>query len=91
MKVNLHFIFIYQQYICSINNKLLILNLEIMKKVLMLVAVLLGTSVMVNAKTFPTKNAPVKELKVQKHKKHRKARVEKKVATPAMESSKEKQ
>lgn len=62
-----------------------------MKKVLMLVAVLLGTSVMVNAKTVPTKNAPVKELKVQKHKKHRKARAIKKVAAPTMESSKEKQ
>ena len=61
-----------------------------MKKVLMLVAVLLGTSVMVNAKTVPTKNAPVKELKVEKHKKHRKARAEKKVEAPAMETSKAK-
>ncbi|SHL88828.1 hypothetical protein [Flavobacterium xinjiangense] len=61
-----------------------------MKKVLMLVAVLLGTSVMVNAKTVPTKNAPVKELKVEKYKKHRKARAEKKAEAPAMETSKAK-
>ena len=61
-----------------------------MKKVLMLVAILLGTTVMVNAQTAPAKAAPAKEVKATK-KAARKAKVkaEKKVeatmpaATPA--------
>ncbi|MFE3869864.1 hypothetical protein ACFX5F_01340 [Flavobacterium sp. ZS1P70] len=61
-----------------------------MKKVLMLVAVLFGTSVMVNARTIPTKTVPVKEVKLAKHPKHKKIKASKKVAAPAMESSKEK-
>jgi hypothetical protein len=61
-----------------------------MKKVLMLVAVLLGTSVMVNAKTVPTKTVPAKEVKVVRHPKHKKIKAEKKVGAPAMETSKAK-
>jgi hypothetical protein len=52
-----------------------------MKKVLMLIAVLFGTSVMVNASTLPTKTATVKEVKMTKHPKHKKAKAEKKAAT----------
>ncbi|KIA87285.1 hypothetical protein [Flavobacterium sp. AED] len=58
-----------------------------MKKVLMLVAIMLGTSVMVNAKTIPTKKAPAKEVKVEKHKKHR---AEKQAAAIGAETSKAK-
>ena len=43
-----------------------------MKKVLMLVAIMLGTSVMVNAKTTPAKAGSVKEMSVLKHAKHEK-------------------
>ena len=57
-----------------------------MKKVLMLVAILLGTTAMVNAQTAPAKAAPAKEVKATK-KAARKAKVkaEKKAetATPA--------
>lgn len=38
-----------------------------MKKVLMLIAVILGTSVMVNAKTPPTKSVVAKEVSASKH------------------------
>lgn len=38
-----------------------------MKKVLLLVAIMLGTSVMVNAQTEPAKAAPAKEVKATKH------------------------
>ena len=44
-----------------------------MKKVIMLVAVLLGTTVMVNAQTEPAKTAPAKEVKAAKHAKKAKA------------------
>jgi hypothetical protein len=47
-----------------------------MKKALLLVAVILGTSVMVNAQTEPAKAAPAKEVKATKHDK--KAKAEKK-------------
>jgi hypothetical protein len=67
-------------------NKLLSLS----KKVLMLVAIMLGTSVMVNAKTIPTKTAPAKEVKVEKHKKHKKHRAEKQAAAIGAETSKAK-
>ncbi|MFV5686864.1 hypothetical protein ACM55I_15630 [Flavobacterium sp. GB2R13] len=61
-----------------------------MKKVLMLVAIMLGTSVMVNAKTTPTKTRPAKEVRMEKHSKHRKARAEKKAAAIGAETSKAK-
>jgi len=44
----------------------------------MLVAILLGTSVMVNAQTEPAKTAPAKEVKSTK-KLNKKAKTEKKV------------
>lgn len=53
-----------------------------MKKVLMLIAVLFGTTVMVSASTIPNKAETAKEVKMNKHHKHRKAKAEKKVATP---------
>ena len=40
-----------------------------MKKVLLLVALFLGTTVMVNAQTDPAKAAPAKEMKAKKVKK----------------------
>lgn len=40
-----------------------------MKKVLMLIAVILGTSVMVNARTEPSKIAAAKEVTIHKHSK----------------------
>jgi hypothetical protein len=48
-----------------------------MKKIVMLLAVLLGTTVMVNANTITKKATTSKEVKattVSKHKKHRKAK-----------------
>jgi hypothetical protein len=51
-----------------------------MKKVLMLVAIVLGTSVMVNAKTTPIKKSEAKEVRMEKHSKHKKNRAEKKAA-----------
>jgi hypothetical protein len=53
-----------------------------MRKVLMLIAVLFGTSVMVNAKTLPVKTATAKEVKMTEHPKHKKAKAEKKEAAP---------
>jgi hypothetical protein len=44
-----------------------------MKKLLMLAAVLLGTTAMVNAQTEPAKTATSKEVKSAKHMKHSKA------------------
>ncbi len=49
-----------------------------MKKMLMLLAVLFGTSVMVSAAPLPKKTVAVKEVKMIKHPKHKKAKVEKK-------------
>jgi len=50
-----------------------------MKKVLLLVALFLGTTVMVNAQTEPAKATPAKEIKA---KKVRKVKSEKKEAAP---------
>jgi hypothetical protein len=58
-----------------------------MKKLLMLIAVLFGTSVMVNAKTLPVKTATAKEVKMTKHPKQKKAKAEKKSATTGTASS----
>ncbi len=60
-----------------------------MKKVLMLAAVLLGTSAMVNAQQTPAKAAPAKEVKATK-KAAKKAKQEKKAeaATTAMPAKK---
>lgn len=59
------------------NKKSKLLGLS--KKVLMLIAVMLGTSVMVNAKTEPTKKEPAKEVISSKHSKHRAEKKEKRV------------
>ena len=45
-----------------------------MRKVVMLVAVLLGTSFMVNANTINKKATTSKEVRADRHKKHRKAK-----------------
>lgn len=50
-----------------------------MKNALMLIAMVLGTTVMVNAQTEPAKAAPAKEVKAVKH--TRKAKTTTKVAT----------
>lgn len=42
-----------------------------MKKVLLLVALIFGTSVMVNAQTAPAKTAPAKEVKATKKAAHK--------------------
>ena len=55
-------------------------NLEIMRKAVMLLAVLLGTSFMVNANTINKKPGTTKEVRADRHKKHRKV---KKAATNA--------
>jgi len=56
-----------------------------MKKALLLVAVILGTSVMVNAQTEPAKAAPAKEVKATKHAK--KAKAEKKADMPKADAA----
>ena len=61
-----------------------------MKKVLMLIAVLFGTSVMVNAKTLQEKTTPVKEVKMTKHPKHKKVKEDKKSDATGVTSSKTK-
>ncbi|HSD07501.1 hypothetical protein [Flavobacterium sp.] len=61
-----------------------------MKKLLMLIAVLFGTSMMVNAATLPSKTTTVKEVKMTKHPKHKKAKAEKKSAKPESSASKAK-
>jgi hypothetical protein len=45
-----------------------------MKKIVMLLAVLLGTTFIVNANTITTKAATVKEVKAKVTKKHQKAK-----------------
>lgn len=45
-----------------------------MKKAVMLVALILGTSTLVNAETKPVKSIVAKENTISRHKKHRKAR-----------------
>ena len=52
-----------------------------MKKVLMLVAVLLGTSTMVNAQQTPAKAAPAKEVKASKKASKKEAKADKKAET----------
>lgn len=61
-----------------------------MRKLLMLIAVLFGTSVMVNATTLPRKVTPVKEVKMTKHPKHKKAKEERKSAATGTTSPKAK-
>ena len=56
-------------------NKVFVKILEIMKKLVMLVVLILGTSVMVSANTIPLKKIASKEATFGKHKKHRKAKV----------------
>lgn len=51
-----------------------------MKKVLLLAAIILGTSVMVNAQQ-PAKTTPAKEVKANKHHKKNKATAEVKTTT----------
>ena len=55
--------------------------LRLSKKIVMLIAVLFGTAVMVNAKTMPAKTVAVKEVKMTKHPKHKKTKTEKKAVT----------
>ena len=52
-----------------------------MKKVLLLIAVVFGTSVMVNAQTEPAKDA--KPMKHAKHRHHKHAKKDAAMATPA--------
>ncbi|MBC7606254.1 MAG: hypothetical protein H7199_04765 [Burkholderiales bacterium] len=63
-----------------------------MKKVLMLIALVLGTTVMVNAQTAPAKATPAKEVKAVKHVKKAKTtkKVEVKTETTKMETAKPK-
>ena len=57
-----------------------------MKKVLMLIAVILGTSVMVSAKTTPAKSMVSKEVSTSKH---HKTKEEKKEAKAEKKAAKE--
>jgi hypothetical protein len=70
------------------NKKIKLLDLS--KKLLLLIAVLFGTSVMVNATTLPKKATPVKEVKMTKHPKHKKVKEDKKSAATGTASSKAK-
>ena len=55
-----------------------------MRKVVMLCALILGTSVMVNANTIPMRKSTLKEVPSGKHKKHQKGKAAKTVnAAPA--------
>lgn len=67
------------------NKKSKLLGLS--KKIVMLIAVLVGTSVMVNAETLPVKTATAKEVKMTKHPKNKKAKAEKKSAVTGTTSS----
>lgn len=58
------------------------------KKVLMLAALVLGTTTMVNAKTTPVKNATAKEVSISKHKKNKAVRKAKKLEAKKVETSK---
>jgi cellobiose-specific phosphotransferase system component IIB len=55
-----------------------------MKNLLLLSALILGTSVMVNAQTEPAKNTQTKEVKTSKHSKHHEKN---EVKAPKMETS----
>jgi hypothetical protein len=59
-----------------------------MKKVLMLVAIVFGTSVMVNAQATPAQTTPVKEMKATK--KAKTAKTEKKADAMKVEAPKAK-
>lgn len=59
-----------------------------MKKVLMLIAVILGTSVMVNAKTPPTKSVVAKEVSASKHHKSKEEKKEAKAEKKATKAAK---
>ena len=59
-----------------------------MKKVLMLIAVILGTSVMVNAKTTPTKFLVAKEVSTSKHHKTKEEKKEAKAEKKAAKAEK---
>lgn len=48
--------------------------LRVSRKVLMLIALIFGTSVMVNANTLPLKSNATKEVKANKFRKHRHGR-----------------
>lgn len=61
-----------------------------MKKVLMLAAVLLGTTVMVNAQTEPAKTASAKETKHHAKKKEKKEEAKTAEAAPAKSEAKAK-
>ncbi len=52
-----------------------------MKKVVMLLALFLGTSFMMNANTVPTKVATAKEVKANVARKHKKTKKTKKAAS----------
>lgn len=52
-------------------------KLEIMRKVLIMAALFLGTTAMVNAQTTPAKTETPKEVKHAKHAKHAKKKAEK--------------
>lgn len=66
-------------------NEIINLNSQIMKKLLMVLAVALGTTVMVSAQTTPTQTAPAKEVKATKKetKKAHKAEASKPATTEA--------
>ncbi len=53
-----------------------------MKKVMVMAALFLGTTAMVNAQTEPAKAAPAKEVKAKKAKKMKAVKMEKKAAAP---------
>jgi hypothetical protein len=59
-----------------------------MKKVLMLIAVILGTSVMVSAKTTPTKSMVAKEVITSKHHKTKEEKKEAKAEKKAAKAEK---
>lgn len=62
-----------------------------MKKVLLLVALIFGTSVMVNAQVEPAKTAPAKEVKATKRAAHKaKVKAEKTADATKMEPAKAK-
>jgi Ni/Co efflux regulator RcnB len=57
-----------------------------MKKVLLLAALFLGTTAMVNAQTDAKATTPAKEMKAKKH--HRKHKAEKKAEAAAADATK---
>ena len=59
-----------------------------MKKIVMLAALILGTTAMVNAATLPVKQATAKTTALGKHKKAKLARKSKKMEAKKVESTK---